>query len=68
MKRIVVLIDGTWDYEGRGDDTNVAKIDAKQFILAKSAAGTPQICHYHDGVGKEGDLLTRFLGPRVRTH
>ncbi len=62
MKRIVVLIDGTWDYEGRGDDTNVAKIDAKRFILAKSAAGTPQICHYHDGVGTEGGLLTRFLG------
>jgi uncharacterized protein (DUF2235 family) len=62
MKRIVVLIDGTWDYEGRGDDTNVAKIGAKRFIFAKSAAGTPQICHYHDGVGTEGDLLTRFLG------
>jgi uncharacterized protein (DUF2235 family) len=27
MKRIVVLIDGTWNDEGKGDDTNVAKLD-----------------------------------------
>ena len=27
MKRIVVLIDGTWGKEGAGIDTNVAKLD-----------------------------------------
>jgi uncharacterized protein (DUF2235 family) len=71
MKRIIVLIDGTWNDEGKGADTNVAKLDPdnkialRRLILAKSAAGTPQICHYHDGVGTEGYLLTRLLGGSI---
>jgi uncharacterized protein (DUF2235 family) len=28
MKRIVALIDGTWNKEGIGADTNVAKLDS----------------------------------------
>jgi uncharacterized protein (DUF2235 family) len=68
MKRIIVLIDGTWNDEGKGADTNIAKLDpqsrnaVRRLILAKSAAETPQICHYHDGVGAEGDFLNRLLG------
>ena len=27
MKRIVILIDGTWNDEGKGNDTNIAKLD-----------------------------------------
>jgi uncharacterized protein (DUF2235 family) len=27
MKRIVILIDGTWNEEGKGNDTNIAKLD-----------------------------------------
>ncbi len=71
MKRIVVLIDGTWNDEGKGADTNVAKLDPenksalRRLILAKSVTGTPQICHYHDGVGAEGDLLNRLLGGSI---
>jgi len=28
MKRVIVLIDGTWNKEGTGADTNVAKLDS----------------------------------------
>jgi Uncharacterized alpha/beta hydrolase domain (DUF2235) len=57
MKRIVVLIDGTWGKEGTGLDTNVAKLDCgkkvvtQAFIKARATNGTVQNVHYHDGVG-----------------
>ena len=38
MKRIVILIDGTWNDEGHGNDTNIAKLDP-----AYTGAGTPLI-------------------------
>jgi uncharacterized protein (DUF2235 family) len=66
MKRIVALIDGTWNKEGSGADTNVAKLDSanqiQTFIQATAADGTPQHVHYHDGVGSEGDFLQKVLG------
>ena len=71
MKRIVVLIDGTWNKEGTSQDTNVAKLDAgqkalaPQFIKSMAADGTIQKVHYHDGVGSEGDLLTKLLGGTI---
>jgi uncharacterized protein (DUF2235 family) len=71
MKRVVILIDGTWNDEGKGAETNIAKLDPnnksvfRRLILAKGAADTPQICHYHDGVGTEGDLLNRLLGGSI---
>ena len=71
MKRIVVLIDGTWNKEGTGDDTNVAKLHAGQkvitryFIKARAANGTIQNARYHDGVGTEGDLLAKLLGGAI---
>ena len=61
MKRIIILIDGTWDKEGTGADTNVAKLDcgkkvaANIFVKPLAANGTAQHVHYHDGVGTEGD-------------
>ena len=71
MKRIVVLIDGTWGKEGTGLDTNVAKLDCGKkvvtqgFIKARATNGTVQNVHYHDGVGADGDLVTKLLGGAV---
>jgi uncharacterized protein (DUF2235 family) len=66
MKRIVVLIDGTWNKEGNETDTNVAKLDSankiQAFIKATAANGIVQHVHYHDGVGTEGDLIQKVLG------
>ena len=38
MKRIVVLIDGTWGKEGTGADTDVAKLDSGRKIVAQALA------------------------------
>jgi uncharacterized protein (DUF2235 family) len=70
MKRIVVLIDGTWTKEGTGDDTNVAKLDcakivANSFIKATATDNTVQLVLYHDGVGADGDLAKRLLGGAI---
>jgi len=69
MKRIVALIDGTWNKEGSGADTNVAKLDGakklRTFIQATAASGTPQHVHYHDGVGSEGDFAQKVLGGAI---
>jgi uncharacterized protein (DUF2235 family) len=71
MKRILVLIDGTWGKEGTGADTNVAKLDSgnkivtQAFIRPKAADGTVQNVHYHDGVGAEGDIFRRLLGGAI---
>ena len=68
MKRIVVLIDGTWGKEGTGFDTNVAKLDCgkkvvtQAFIKARATDGTVQNVHYHDGV--EGLQRSCYEGPR----
>ncbi len=71
MKRIVILIDGTWDQEGTGADTNVAKLDngekivAGAFILSKASDGIAQNVYYHDGVGAEGDFFKRVIGGAI---
>jgi uncharacterized protein (DUF2235 family) len=69
MKRIVALIDGTWNKEGSGADTNVAKLDSankiQTFIQATAADGTLQHVHYHDGVGSEGDFVQKLLGGAI---
>jgi len=68
MKRIVVLIDGTWNKEGPTGNTNVAKLDStgktagQALIKAIATDGTAQHVHYHDGVGSEGDWLAHLLG------
>jgi len=71
MKRIVRLIDGTWNKEGLGADTNVAKLDSgkkiitQAFIKAIAADGTVQNVRYHDGVGTEGNFAQRVLGGAI---
>jgi uncharacterized protein (DUF2235 family) len=71
MKRIVILIDGTWNKEGTGADTNVAKVHAgekivaQRFVKTRAADGTMQNVHYHDGVGTEGDLIAKLLGGTI---
>ena len=71
MKRIVVLIDGTWNKEGTGADTNIAKLDSgkktitQAFIKASANHGIAQHVHYHDGVGSDGDLVQRLLGGAI---
>jgi uncharacterized protein (DUF2235 family) len=71
MKRIVVLIDGTWNKEGSGADTNVAKLDSAKkiqpFIQATAANGTVQHMFYHDGVGSEGDFVQRVALSAARS-
>jgi hypothetical protein len=68
MKRIVVLIDGTWNKEGITGNTNVATLDpgnrivAGAFIKSEDAHGVAQHVHYHNGVGSEGDIFKRLLG------
>ena len=71
MKRIVSLIDGTWNEEGKGNDTNIAKLDPNYakagapLIRPRAADGTRQIAFYHDGVGSDPDLLKHLLGGAI---
>jgi Uncharacterized alpha/beta hydrolase domain (DUF2235) len=71
MKRIVILIDGTWNDEGHGNDTNIAKLDpayagaGTPLISARSADGVAQMAFYHKGVGAEPDLLKHLLGGAI---
>jgi uncharacterized protein (DUF2235 family) len=71
MKRIVVLINGTWNKEGTTGDTNVAKMDsanrivANAFIRNRSTDGTLQRVRYHDGVGTDGDIFKKILGGAI---
>lgn len=71
MKRIVLLIDGTWDKEGASAASNVAKLDAsnhavsRPIVKAIAEDGTRQLCHYHPGAGTDGDLLKRLLGGAI---
>jgi uncharacterized protein (DUF2235 family) len=71
MKRIIVLIDGTWDKADDRFPTNVVKLDAAYkriippFIKPSADDGTKQICLYHPGVGAFGDLFKRVLGGAI---
>jgi hypothetical protein len=71
MKRIIVLIDGTWNKEGVNADTNVAKLDpnnkkcVQRIIKPEAVDGTVQEVFYHDGVGTDGGLLERLLGGAI---
>jgi uncharacterized protein (DUF2235 family) len=74
MKRIIMLIDGTWNEEGNGNDTNIAKLDpdypkgeaaGAQLIKPVAADGIAQMAFYHDGVGNDPDLLKHLLGGAI---
>ncbi|MGC1353987.1 MAG: DUF2235 domain-containing protein [Xanthobacteraceae bacterium] len=68
MKRIVVLIDGTWEQEGVGKNTNVGLLDADfkidGFSLIKSCDknGVRQVVEYHKGVGAATNPVQHYLG------
>lgn len=71
MKRIVLLIDGTWDKEGIKGNTNVAKLDPKAkcvtapLIPETASDGIRQLVHYHKGVGANRDLAKKILGGAI---
>jgi len=65
VKRIVILIDGTWDKEGTTGNTNVAKLDVNALIKRRAANGTVQRVRYHDGVGAYGDIFKKVLGGAI---
>lgn len=70
MKRIVVLIDGTWNKEAVTGNTNVARLDCNKQLVKfikspKAADGIAQQVFYHSGVGSEGDLIQRLLGGAI---
>jgi uncharacterized protein (DUF2235 family) len=71
MKRIIILIDGTWDKEGSGGDTNVAKLDpgnsaaGSALIKALGDDGLEQRVVYHAGVGTDDNLFKRWLGGAI---
>jgi uncharacterized protein (DUF2235 family) len=71
MKRIVILIDGTWDQEGSGGDTNVAKLDpanaagTSPLIKPYGEDGVDQRVVYHKGVGTDPDLIKHWLGGSI---
>jgi uncharacterized protein (DUF2235 family) len=71
MKRIVILIDGTWNEEGKGNDTNIAKLDPNYaaagapLIKLQASDGTAQMAFYHKGVGSDPDALKHLLGGAI---
>jgi uncharacterized protein (DUF2235 family) len=65
MKRLVILIGGTWNKKSVTDNTNVAKLDFNKLIKRQAANGTIQSVHYHDGVGAYGDIFKRILGGAI---
>jgi uncharacterized protein (DUF2235 family) len=65
MKRIIILIDGTWNKEGTTGNTNVAKWHVNALIKRQAANGTFQRVHYHNGVGAYGDILKKILGGAI---
>jgi uncharacterized protein (DUF2235 family) len=71
MKRIIILIDGTWNEEGKGNDTNIAKLDPNYkaagipLIRPVAANGTMQKAFYHDGVGSDPDFVKHWLGGAI---
>ena len=71
MKRIVILIDGTWNEEGKGNDTNIAKLDPNYkaagapLIKLSATDGIVQKAFYHPGVGSDPDLLKHLLGGAI---
>ena len=68
MKRIVVLIDGTWQQEGVGRNTNVGlldpdfKIAGSSLIKSCDKNGARQVVEYQKGVGAVTDPIQHYLG------
>ena len=68
MKRIVVLIDGTWQQEGVGRNTNVGlldpdfKITGSSLIKSVDKNGVRQVVEYQKGVGAVTNPIQHYLG------
>jgi hypothetical protein len=72
MKRIVILIDGTWNDESGARRTNVATLDQMSspptgaLIKGVAADGTAQHVRYHKGVGSNADdVIGHWLGGSI---
>jgi hypothetical protein len=71
MKRIVILIDGTWEQEGVGNDTNVGRLDlpyrmaGTSLIKPRDRNGIIQAVKYHKGVGTVSNPILHWLGGLV---
>ncbi|MBS1556502.1 MAG: DUF2235 domain-containing protein [Bacteroidetes bacterium] len=64
MKRIITCSDGTWNepnksLNGKPIRTNVQKIF--DYILTRDDQGVQQIKFYDEGVGAEGNIITRLM-------
>lgn len=69
MKRIIILIDGTWNLEAENANTNVALLDpgnktvaGNKLILEQGADKIKQVVHYHCGIGANQTGLKHWLG------
>jgi hypothetical protein len=72
MKRIVVLIDGTWCSESdSGTPTNIARLDANdpsvgaRLIAARDSNGVEQRVIYRAGVGADDAFFKHWLGGAI---
>jgi uncharacterized protein (DUF2235 family) len=64
MKRIIICSDGTWNKPNTSDNGKKVRTNVQKFfdLIAKSdSAGTSQMRFYDEGVGAQGNLLTRCL-------
>jgi uncharacterized protein (DUF2235 family) len=58
-RRLIVCCDGTWNWPDGERETNVVRL--LRAIKPMAADGTPQIAHYHIGVGT-GNFVDRIVG------
>jgi len=72
MKRIIILIDGTWNLEAKGANTNVALLDpanktlaVKPLILSEGTDGVAQVVRYHCGLGADETGLQYWLAGTI---
>jgi uncharacterized protein (DUF2235 family) len=57
-RRLIICCDGTWNWPESKRETNVVRMVR---ALLPDDDGTPQIIHYHEGVGT-GNLVDRIVG------
>lgn len=72
MKRIIILIDGTWETEAQNANTNVALLDPQNHTISGSPLiaeadenGISQVVRYHCGVGADQTGWRYWLGGAI---
>ena len=72
MKRIVTLIDGTWDSESdAGPPTNIGRLDPRdksagaRLIAERDTNGVEQLALYQKGVGADDGFVRHWLGGAI---